>query len=449
MTPAEDTLNVYLLTFNCARNQIDPESFAPHFFHALPSRSPLPDIIAISLQEVAPIAYSFLGGSYLTPYFDLVAETVALAIAERDDNVKDEDNIYVNLLTRNVGMTALMLFVKPGMTDRVQRIQTAGTGVGLWRMGNKGAVGARIEVKSATGEAVELTFVAAHLAPMEWNVKRRNWDYEQIVRNLGFTEDPASRAHAGHNSSQDLREDEEIESLLQTANALLQGSNDKRLGPKGLYESAGHLFFFGDLNYRTSDAAPGEKSFLAYPQPSYLPDSENHFLKFLQRDQLARELEAQTVFHGFEELPISFPPTYKYSDKRVMAEISGSEPLKEFDDWPWAKHRFPSWCDRILYFPSIDLEPHLYTALPIQPTSDHRAVGLSATINIASGKSPKFKPAPFQMNPDHASQRARARTMELAVAVLSYLSLTSEGKTISMALLIGAVAGWYSLYSVL
>jgi hypothetical protein len=449
MTPAGDALDIYLLTFNCARNQIDPESFAPHFFHTLPSGSPLPDIIAISLQEVAPIAYSFLGGSYLTPYFDLVAETVALASAEKGDNAKDKDNVYVNLLTRNVGMTALMLFVKSAMTDRIQRIQTAGAGVGFWRMGNKGAVGARIGVSNAVGGHVELTFVAAHLAPMEWNVKRRNWDYEQIVRNLGFTEEAASRTHTGHDPSRDFGEDEETESLLHTANSLLQDSNDKRFGPKGLYESAGHLFVFGDLNYRTSDVAPGEKSFLAYPQPSYSLNSEKHFLKFLQRDQLKRELEAQVVFHGFEELPISFPPTYKYSNKRVIAETLDSGPLEEADYWPWAKHRFPSWCDRILYYPSIDLEPHLYSALPVQWTSDHRPVSLSAIIKIASGNPPIFKPTPFRVNPEYANQRATARTRELAVAVLSYISLTGEGQTVFMALFTGAVAGWYLLYSVL
>ena len=75
---------LYLVTFNCARALADPQSLAPTFFDALPKEAPVPDLIAISLQEVAPIAYSFLGGSYLKPYFDRItstpkADAVALA----------------------------------------------------------------------------------------------------------------------------------------------------------------------------------------------------------------------------------------------------------------------------------------------------------------------------------------------------------------------------------
>lgn len=58
---------LYLLSFNCARTLVDPQSLAPSFFDALPKGAPLPDLVAISLQEIAPIAYSFLGGKMGRP----------------------------------------------------------------------------------------------------------------------------------------------------------------------------------------------------------------------------------------------------------------------------------------------------------------------------------------------------------------------------------------------
>ena len=100
---------LYLLTFNAARNLVDPQSLAPSLFDALPKDTPLPDIVAISLQEIAPIAYSFLGGSYLKPYFDRVTTTVQLAADLRSNGSEPLQHIA----TRSLGMTALMLFAKP------------------------------------------------------------------------------------------------------------------------------------------------------------------------------------------------------------------------------------------------------------------------------------------------------------------------------------------------
>ena len=51
-----------------------------------------------------------------------------------------------------------------------------GVGVGLAEIGNKGAVGLRFKYNGA-GTSTELTFVAAHLAAMEWEVKRRIEDW--------------------------------------------------------------------------------------------------------------------------------------------------------------------------------------------------------------------------------------------------------------------------------
>ncbi|KAK5004173.1 hypothetical protein LTR28_009256, partial [Elasticomyces elasticus] len=149
-------LKCLYVTFNCARNLVNAEYFSQCIGSALPA-----DLIVLSLQEIAPIAYSFLGGSFLTSYYDRIAKAVYAAGSKKD-------TVYEMVLAENVGMTGLMLFAKPRVARRFSRIETSGTGVGLWQMGNKSAVGTRLSyVIESEDEELVLTFVAAHLAPAE------------------------------------------------------------------------------------------------------------------------------------------------------------------------------------------------------------------------------------------------------------------------------------------
>ncbi|EHA24622.1 hypothetical protein ASPNIDRAFT_129399, partial [Aspergillus niger ATCC 1015] len=109
-------------------------------------------------------------------------------------------------------------------------------------MGNKGAVGARIAYRGAAsaGDPLDLTFAAAHLAPMEYAVEQRNEDWRSLVERLVFSYSPA----AGRE-------------IPDTANAeenapLLRQSQE---GHRGIYTPTSYLFLAGDLNYRTSNAA--------------------------------------------------------------------------------------------------------------------------------------------------------------------------------------------------
>jgi Endonuclease/Exonuclease/phosphatase family len=420
-------LNIYLLTFNCARNPVNPEILSKSFFRALPSSILLPDVIAISLQELSPIAYSFLGGSLVTPYFDAVRKTVSQAISRRAQDGLD----FEHVLTRHVGMTGLMIFTKPGI--KIKQVKTAGVGVGLWDMGNKGAVAARVTISSTSIRELELTFVGAHLAPFEWEVKRRNQDFKNIVRNLVFRDERLQLATGTSSEHWTYSSNVAVEADVNET-LLLERSKQ----PRGLYDTTGHVFFAGDLNYRTSDVAPRVEDYELYPQPGYPPDSEKNILNFLNRDQLNRERKEGRTFHGFDEFsPIKFPPTYKYKSARVFLD-EGAEPAS----WPWANHRVPSWCDRILYIPSEAVQTHSYDILPIQSTSDHRPVALSLSVRPTISQQLPTEP-PYRLNPDFAELRAAARNREFIVGILAYLGVTKEGNTILAGVMAGLIAGWY------
>jgi hypothetical protein len=399
---------LYLLTFNAARNLVDPQSLAPSLFDALPKDTPLPDIVAISLQEIAPIAYSFLGGFYLKPYFDRVTTTVQLAADLRSNGSEPLQHIA----TRSLGMTALMLFAKPHVTQRIQWIQSAGAGVGFSNMGNKGAVAMRVGLSCpGFNDTLDLTFAAAHLAPMESNVDARNKDWENLVRNLVFVNSDDSP----YSSSEER--------------LLLDSSSETPADHNGLFTPGNHVFFYGDLNYRTHDTPPDEGAHKSYPQPTASESSPQHYSQLLKKDQLVREKDAKRTLHGFQELPINFPPTYKYATPH--GKNTGDN-----DSWEWSKHRYPSWCDRILYLPSgfaSDLEPQIYTALLVQRTSDHRPVALSVRVDekpIKLDVNDVLSRPPFEINPQWKARRDAARRWELIVGVMSYLALTGKGRII-------------------
>ncbi|KAI4128750.1 MAG: hypothetical protein LQ347_004052 [Umbilicaria vellea] len=439
------SLSILNVTFNCARELIQPEAFARHLANVLPKPRG-PDILVFSLQELAPIAYSFLGGSLLVPYYKRVHEAVRITASTLGEGK------YGNVITRNVGMTALMIFAREELGSQLEWIEAAGVGVGLHEMGNKGAVAARIGLQVAEG-SIEMTFVAAHLAPMENGLERRNEDWKNIVQGLVFGPVENGAKIARTRTSQ-ITTDED--------GPLLARSSNTTHSLSGLYTPTAHLFLGGDLNYRTSSVKPTPKDYSKYPQPTKDDTDPNHFAHLLQDDQLTRELEAGRTCSGLQEAPVNFPPTYKYSNKaRAVAATTDGETLD------WAIHRWPSWCDRILYLdlpawmkeqdPSNKIRIHDYTALPLMPTSDHRPVMLLLTIPQCPIPPPDDEDSdgdlrlhpPYAINPIWRQKRAAARRKEIVVGLGAYFSLTWEGRGILLAMLIGALGAWAVVQSMI
>lgn len=90
------------------------------------------------------------------------------------------------------------------------------------------------------------------------------------------------------------------------------------------------VFWCGDLNFRLSQ--PREEviqwvSNMCYPQTTPIS---------LAKDQLRTILNEGTVLRGFEEGPITFPPTYKYDPGTQNFDTS-------------SKQRCPAYTDRILF----------------------------------------------------------------------------------------------------
>ncbi|EME45386.1 hypothetical protein DOTSEDRAFT_170750 [Dothistroma septosporum NZE10] len=435
-------LNIHITTCNAGRELIDIDYFASSLYTTLKPGTLPPDLIVLSLQEIAPLGHCFLGGRLLAPYLSHFAEAVTRAVQW----AFGKDAGYEHIITRHAGMSGIVVFGRSRVSARTKSIEAAGTGVGMWEMGNKGAVGIRLGLEPTDSEEkdVLITFVAAHLAPMEKAWERRNEDWKNICQTLIF--EPVATKDSTQNDTS------EEQPLL--------ANEDHDSGPHSIYNPPSHLFIAGDLNYRTSDSQPDPKDFESWPQPMQTNSDPAHYSKLLLKDQLTRELKANKTLHSLSEAPIEFPPTYKYSSRaqalaqRTINARSHNQhndstiPTLDLSDiqeqvYLWAKHRIPSWCDRILFLESAKPTVHDYTALPVQPTSDHRPVVLSCSVPDKAVVT--LVKAPFAIASDWKTRRDFARRVEVAVGVGGYLAFTGQGRALTAGTLVGIIVGYLAL----
>lgn len=375
-----------------------------------------------------------------------------------------------------------MLFAKDPQS--IQNLQDAEVGFGAAEMGNKGAVGLRTlyDVKGDGKQATELTFVATHLAAMEWNLPRRNANWAAIMRGMTFGDPeavldelrgpdgtPAPPTPAGSDDGNDEDDDGgggggERHRLLHDAHHREHLRVRERLHDISVFKPSSHLFVAGDLNYRISTSSPPPNAAF----PSLDPSSESYYPTFLPLDQLTRERLAGRTMHGLSEADVNFPPTYKY---KVLPKKTPADDDEDEDQVPWkfASHRYPSWTDRVLYLdvpswvqsksPPGESPPSIrvlaYDALPVLRSSDHRPVYLRAQVPLISpegmmppdseretSSDPRVK-LPVEVDPEAWARRRAARRKELVTGWSAFLWCTKEGAWVLATLLAMGMGTWW------
>ncbi|KAL1897292.1 hypothetical protein Cpir12675_002396 [Ceratocystis pirilliformis] len=444
-SPKNMKLDLLMLTFNCAKAAIDVGTFATHLYSALVEcegamvPAQLPELVVLSLQEVAPLPNAFIGGALLDLYLRHFEEALNLAalnatkctstaacnntnasakVATASNVALDPTaltsvsghRLYSLVKSHNVGMTAIMILARSPAA--LGPVQVAEVGFGAAGMGNKGAVGLRTVFtrdgsNGSSSESTELTFIAAHLAAMESNLEQRNTHWLRIMRELTF-DDPArifeeynqTTAHsASEKGQQGQGRDTDLGSenigLLAARHRRSKANLNARLHELSVFKPSSHLFIGGDLNYRISSTPPPPNA--AFPSPN--PASPHYFEKFLPLDQLTQERKAGRTLHGMTEAPVSFPPTYKY---KALARIVPDDQIETHVPAVFAQHRYPSWTDRILYLDtppwlrnsgdadgdkeaqSTSIDVHKYMSLPLMRSSDHQPVYLRVSVPLIS-----------------------------------------------------------------
>ncbi|KAF5017850.1 hypothetical protein F66182_10183 [Fusarium sp. NRRL 66182] len=422
----------------------------------------------------SPLSYSFIGGYFLNTYISRYEQAVNIAAQQVLDDISSQDaNVvtvaptarpskpYTLVRGNNVGYTAILLFARD--PSRLKDVQDAEVGFGAAEMGNKGAVGLRMLYEGDSG-STELTFVATHLAAMEWNLPRRNANWAAIMRGMAFenpevvvksyktsvTPSPASTPPA---------EEPERVRLLDEEHDEQHSRFQQQLHNISVFKPTSHLFVAGDLNYRISTTSPPPSAAF----PSLDPESENYYPDFFRLDQLTRERNAGRTLHGLSEHEVRFPPTYKYD---VLPPRPGAQEPELDVPWRFAVHRYPGWTDRILFLdvPSwlkgtgkdYKLKVRAYDCLPVLRMSDHRPVFLRVDVPLIApsemappsgldpdtSKDPRAR-LPVEMDPEAWERRAAARRKEVMAGWSMFLWSTKQGAYIlATVLVIGAGAYW-------
>ncbi|SPO25336.1 related to phosphatidylinositol phosphate phosphatase [Ustilago trichophora] len=271
------------------------ESLIPWLFPDGEDREP--DIFAIGFQEIVQ----------LTPQQILMTDPDKIRIWEAKimetiARRPDRKSRYILLRSEQLVGTALVILIKEELVNDVRLVEAATRKTGLKGMsGNKGGVAIRMDYYDTS-----ICFVTAHFAAGHSAYEERNADYWTITRGLSF------------------------------ARGKTIGSHD-------------HVVWLGDFNYRIDLTNDAVRSMAARQDIAGL----------FARDQLRRSKDAGEVFPGYEEGPITFPPTYKYDN--------GSDQYDSSE-----KQRIPAWTDRILYR-GLGLRQLSYARAELR-TSDHRPV---------------------------------------------------------------------------
>jgi len=115
------------------------------------------------------------------------------------------------------------------------------------------------------------------------------------------------------------------------------------------------FFWLGDLNYRINDN-------FDYIVNKFNEEGEKAVPELLKIEEMYDIKKNNEAFANFEEMPISFIPTYRL--------------LRSTPVWSRKKDQCPSWCDRILWAqqPTCKLNPISYDSMPEVYGSDHRPV---------------------------------------------------------------------------
>ncbi|KAI1339456.1 type II inositol-1,4,5-trisphosphate 5-phosphatase [Xylariaceae sp. FL0016] len=290
---------------------------------------------------------------------------------------------YTRIACQQLVGLLLLIYASPEIAETISNESTVAVGTGLLGyMGNKGAISSRLVL----GETTRLVFANCHLASGQdqTSLDRRCWDYNKIITSTKFA--PISQHGVAEDEEEKLGQEDfsfcfgdlnfrldglpgdDIRRLLMLHTRgeydITKKNTQERLGDDGVIvlrnnddDSEGTKtpeMISRETSFDQSDEGEDDGD-VELPNPDdFVPDPHDDpaslqatLDSLLPHDQLSQMIKSRKAFHeGWREGPITFLPTYKY-DVGTVGLFDSSE-----------KKRAPSWCDRILFRTSKDLDDH-------------------------------------------------------------------------------------------
>ncbi|XP_051977792.1 phosphatidylinositol polyphosphate 5-phosphatase type IV-like [Xyrauchen texanus] len=240
---------------------------------------------------------------------------------------------YVMLYAAAHGVLYLTVFVRRDLIWFCSEVEhaTVTTRI-ISQIKTKGAVGVGF-----TFFGTSFLFITSHFTSGDSKVYERILDYNKIVEALALPRNlPDTNPYRSTNSDVTTRFDE--------------------------------VFWFGDFNFRLNKARGGVEEILNQVVGADMSP-------LLQHDQLSKEMKEGSIFKGFQEATIHFPPTYKFD---IGCDVYDTT----------TKQRTPSYTDRIIYRnrQADDIKVVKYTSCSSIKTSDHRPVIGMFLVKIRPGR---------------------------------------------------------------
>ncbi|KAI1371548.1 DNase I-like protein [Hypoxylon crocopeplum] len=292
------------------------------------------------------------------------------------DDYMPADHLYHLLHTATLVGLFTCIFVKSTLRDRIRNLGSADIKRGMGGLhGNKGAIVVRFMVDDTS-----LCFINCHLAAGQSSASQRHNDIAAIMESslLPVERDPSVR----------------IDSYTGGGDGTMVLDHELCL-------------LNGDLNYRI-DTMSRDTVVIAVKQ--------NNLAKLLERDQLlvARRRNPAFKLRAFDEMPIEFPPTYKYDVGTDNYDSS-------------EKKRSPAWCDRLLHRGFGRIQQLEYRRHEVR-VSDHRPVSgqFRFTVKSISPKKRTLAWADCQQRFENLREKeANEEMLQYLTVVIGYDSETS------------------------
>ncbi|XP_072908418.1 phosphatidylinositol polyphosphate 5-phosphatase type IV isoform X1 [Hemitrygon akajei] len=240
---------------------------------------------------------------------------------------------FVLLYSAVHGMLQLSMFIRRDLIWFCSEVeQAAVTTRIISQVKTKGAVGI-----SFTFFGTSFLFISSHFTSGPGKVIERMQDYNKTIEALALPR-------------------------------IIPDTNSYRSEPNDVTTRFDNVFWFGDFNFRL-DVKRAVVDELLHSS------TKDNLCSILHYDELTKKLQEGSVFKGFREAEINFPPTYKFD---IGSDVYDSS----------AKKRTPSYTDRIICKSRQkgDILVVKYGCCNSIKTSDHRPVYCFYQVRIRPGR---------------------------------------------------------------
>lgn len=255
-----------------------------------------PDLYVIGLEEIVELSPGHMLAT--DPYIKTFWEKKLLSEINSYNDKK-----YHAVFNSQLGGLALLVFTDEENKSRIKHIEGDMKKTGFGGISsNKGAIAVHLWLSNT-----KFCFVVSHLSAGLENVEQRHNDYKSIAKHIRFSKGTRIKDHDG-------------------------------------------VIWMGDFNFRILLSNDDVRQAII----------DKNYHRLFEKDQLNQQMISGESFPFFDEMEITFPPTYKFNPGTDVYDTS-------------EKMRIPAWTDRILSRGEI-LRQELYGSAEDIVFSDHRPV---------------------------------------------------------------------------